>query len=149
MRFQYRLALVWSLVTALVVGVVTPVGAEENPTDPERVSTEEVLQLPMEESADPVQPDSSLLASDTPGAVVETAAPADEPSGGPVGLVADGELPPESAIVDRDVFETTYDMGDGVKMVQLSQEPLNVEIDGEWVNRPRFDAAVMRVAALG
>ncbi|UOQ89205.1 PA14 domain-containing protein [Agromyces endophyticus] len=124
--------LVSSLVCALIVGVVTPAGAEET-TEPELATVEEVLDLPMEQSAEPAKAPAPVVpAGDTPAELPEAAEASAVEAEEPFQLDPEAPLPPESDIVDRGEFETTYDLGDGVSMVDLSQEPQNIKIDGEW-----------------
>lgn len=39
----------------------------------------------------------------------------------------------EAAVVDRDEFSLTYDGGDGNRVTEMTQEPVSVKIDGDWL----------------
>lgn len=103
------------------------------------LSSEEILEQPLEDTEDVVESEPEVPAPDTPSGDPDVEAqpsepgqPSEDSGDAPSELDAAGELPPESAIVDQDMFQNTFDVGDGVKLTQLSREPLNMRVDGEW-----------------
>lgn len=119
--------------------VVTPVSAEEVPVD-ETVATEslEVAATVDPLVSEPLQsPDSSAVLGrydiEDPVAGVE---PLSRGYGGtmPTPEVPEANFDEElSEVVDRSEYITTYENPDGTFTAQIGSQPLNTEVDGEWV----------------
>lgn len=119
--------------------VVTPVSAEEVPVD-ETVATEslEVAATVDPLVSEPLQsPDSSAVLGrydiEDPVAGVE---PLSRGYGGtlPTPEVPEANFDEElSEVVDRSEYITTYENPDGTFTAQIGSQPLNAEVDGEWV----------------
>ncbi len=139
-----RVGLVGMLSLALVAGVVSPVAAEEAPVDP--LSAEQVLSVPVEDSASVVEdgpstPDGKLWSDPTEPAPTEVPVPApsaaEDPAASDVDLAelvnGPGEAPEGGVVTERTEVSTTYALGDGVMYTELSRDPVNVRLDGQWV----------------
>ena len=134
MRVVRVFSVVSVVASAVLVGsliqVFEPAAAAE-----ELDASSAVLELPAEPSPplETVTPSAEFEESEVPLAATlapELPLPDEVP---PVEMPSADELPDESAIVDRGEFEQTYDLGDGVELVELSDEPINMREDGEWV----------------
>ncbi|MGN8552568.1 UNVERIFIED_CONTAM: hypothetical protein OHV15_08290 [Microbacterium sp. SLM126] len=133
----------WALVSvvvsvALVVGLIAPVDvarAEDTPTPAATVAP--VLPSSPSPRNDPTTPDGDF-------APVESAetAPADEVAPPAAGQDFGAADPAGMDVVSRSEFLTTYGEEDGSRVARISLEPLNAEVDGEWVE---IDPAVAAV----
>ena len=111
----------------LVVTVVTPVHAEEVPPPPV-----DVLAAPASTPAEPLKPQ-------VPTGEFSVEAPAEAAQ--PVGASARVAKPIDFAnldlaslsVLERDEFTTTYELPNGLRLAAVSEVPLNVRVDGEWV----------------
>lgn len=144
-----------SLVGVATVGVLVgtlaqPVAAEEAPEPGPFLTDEQLLELPPEpdgEGGGEVLPEPSVPESGGEVQVpieqlrqeaAEAFEAAQEQLSGAGDAeeveapVRESELPPDSAIVKQDEYSNTYDLGEGVRLTDVSVEPMNVRADGEW-----------------
>jgi hypothetical protein len=130
-----------ALVGGLLLEPGFPAAAVEvedgSPTDAE------ILELPLEgsDAAGEVLPEPSTPDSTDPALAVAPV-PSGAPSPSEVGAadaaeefeapVRESELPDASKIIKQDMFNDTYDLGEGVRLTHSSAEPMNVKRDGQW-----------------
>lgn len=131
-------------IVALLSGVAAPVAAEEMEHD--LSASEALLALPLEDSSPiaeepPTTPEESEtvdipeglfepeLVENLPltgGEALDTIAPQN------VGEFDAAAPPPDSEIIARDEYSTTYRLGDGVNLTANGVEPMNVRYGGQW-----------------
>lgn len=115
----------------LVVTLVTPVHAE--PTEvPDEITLREIESIPPIDS-----PEVEIPASEVPEGDFDmpSSSPAEEPltSIDVADLVQDDIDVDSLEVVERGEYSTTYEVAPGVKVTELGTAPLNVKVDGEWV----------------
>lgn len=129
-------ALSFAVTTALVVGVLQPISAEA--AESEDAPSGDVLALPAEvadaaeaEIPSVVDGDFDVPAAATMPLEVDAELSALDVSKKVPTSVDD--LPGEDALISRHQFQQAYDVGDGLTLTEISDVPLNVVVDGDWV----------------
>lgn len=129
--FFVRSAIAGLTSLVLVVTLVTPVHAE--PTEvPDEITLREIESIPPIDS-----PEVEIPASEVPEGDFDmpSSSPAEEPltSIDVADLVQDDIDVDSLEVVERGEYSTTYEVAPGVKVTELGTAPLNVKVDGEWV----------------
>ena len=131
MRFPTRLTLSAVATIALVLGVVTPVAAEEAEAPPAEQQLLPVVESTPADAVTPTVPEGVF----EPGIVTEHSprqlAGHDD---GPIDFSA-LDLD-ELEVVSRDEFSTVYELPNGAQGALLGEAPVNVRRDGAWGSDP-------------